>query len=102
MLRINRVMLSNDDRPVTESSRIAAGCIATAGDRKIDLTNEAHRAVYPSAGPPVSQRSTTLAHTTLEEDDAPPIFENSDEELGYLWRKDARLEKQREIGCLRT
>jgi hypothetical protein len=101
-LRVIPVTLSNNDGPVAESSRTAAGRVATAGDCEIDLTDEAHRAADPSAGPLVSQLSATLVHPTPQEDDAPPIFENSDEELEYLWRKDDRLEKQREIKHLRT
>jgi hypothetical protein len=101
-LRIAPVTSSNDDGPGAESSRTAVSRAARASDRKIDLTDEAHRAVDSSAGPPVSQWSATLAHHTPEEDAAPPTFENSDEELEYLRREDARLEKQREIECLRT
>ena len=101
-MRVIPVTSSNDDGPVAESRRTAAGRVATAGDCEINLTDEAHGAADPSAGPPVSQRSATLAHPTPEEDDAPPTFENSDEELEYLRREDARLEKQRKIERLRT
>jgi hypothetical protein len=75
---------------------------ATASDRKIDLANEAQRAAAQSAGLPVSQWSAMLAHPTPREDDAPSTFKNSDEELKYLWREDARLEKQRKTECLWT
>jgi hypothetical protein len=75
------VTSSNNDRPVTESSCTFAGCAATASDCEIDLTDEAHSATDPSAGPLVSQRSATLAHPISEEDDALLTLENSDEEL---------------------
>jgi hypothetical protein len=73
-----------------------------AGDSKIDINDEAHRAADPPAGPLVNLPSTTLAHPTPEEDDAPPTFDDADDELKYLWRKDARLEKQRKIKRLNT
>jgi hypothetical protein len=85
-----------------ESSRTSADCAATAGDRKIDLTDEAGRAVDSAVGPLVSQRSATLAQPTPKEDDVHPTFENSDDELEYLQHEDACLEKQRTIECLRT
>jgi hypothetical protein len=43
-----------------------------------------------------------LGHPTPEEGEAPLLFENSDEELEYLRREAARLEKQREIKRLGT
>ncbi len=46
-----------------------------------------------SAGPPVNQRSATLAYSTSKEDDAVPTFENFDVELEFLQREEARFEK---------
>jgi hypothetical protein len=100
--RIDLVILSNDNGPIAESSRTAAGHAATASDREIDLTDEAYRAADPPACPPVSQQSATLAHLTPEEDDALPTFKNFDEKFEYLQREDARLEKQHKIEHLRT
>jgi hypothetical protein len=91
-----------DDEPIAESSRGPARRAATAGDPEVYLTKEApSRAADHSAGPPVTQCSATLGHPTPEEGEA-PLFENSDDELEYLRRKDARLEKQCEIERLRT
>jgi hypothetical protein len=90
-------VLPNDEL-IAESSRGPAGRAATTGDHEVDLTNEAPpRAADPSAGPPISQCSATLGNPTPEEGDALPAFENSDEELEYWRREDARLEKQREL-----
>ncbi len=101
-LHVAPITSSNDDGLGTESSRTAASRAARAGNHEIDLTNEAHRAADPSAGPLVSQQSTTLALHTPEEDGALPTFESSDEELEYQRREDARLEKQRKIKDLCT
>jgi hypothetical protein len=101
-LRIILVTLFNNDGPVAESSRTATGHTATASDQEVDLTDDAHRAVAPSAGPLVSQLSATLAHPTPKEDDAPRTLENFDEMLEYLWRKDSCLEKQHKIEHLCT
>jgi hypothetical protein len=74
-----------------------------ASDHEVDLTDEAPpMAADPSAGPPISQRLVTLGNPTLEEGDALPAFENSDEELMYWRREDARLEKQHELKRLRN
>jgi hypothetical protein len=97
-----QVTLSNHNRLVAESSSTAAGCVATAGKFELDLTDKAHTAADPFASPPVSKQSDTLEHSTHEEDDAPPTFENSDEELEYLWCKDACFEKQHKIEILCT
>jgi hypothetical protein len=97
------VPVAASDEPIAESSCGPARRAATAGDPEVDLTDEApSRAADYSAGPPVTQRSATLGHPTPKEGEAPPLFENSDEELEYLRREDARLEKQREIERLRT
>jgi hypothetical protein len=91
-----------DDEPIAESSRGPARCAATAGNPEVDLTDKVpSRAADHPAGPQVTQRSATLGHLTSEEGEA-PLFENSNEELEYLQRKHAHLEKQREIECLRT
>ncbi len=52
--------------------------------------------------PPVSrgQRPATLAHPTPKKGDAPPTFENFNEELEYLRCKEARLEKQHKLKSL--
>jgi hypothetical protein len=73
-----------------------------AGDPEVDLTDEApSRAADHSASTPVTQRFATLRHPIPEEGEA-PLFENSDEELDYLRRKNTRLEKQRKIERLRA
>jgi hypothetical protein len=61
------------------------------------LTDEAPTAIDLSASPPVSQRSSILAHPVSEEENALPTFENSNRVLEYLLRKDAHLEKQCKI-----
>jgi hypothetical protein len=54
-----------------------------------------------SAIPLVIQRSAMLEHLTHNEGEA-PFFKNLDDEQEYLWRKNARLENQHEIECLRA
>ncbi len=66
------------------------------------LTDEAPTAIDLSASPPVSQRSSILAHPVSEEENALPTFENSNRVLEYLLRKDAHLEKQCKIERLWT
>jgi hypothetical protein len=54
MLHIISVVLAGD-KPIAESSRGPARCTATAGEHKIDLTDEApSRAMDNSAGPRVT------------------------------------------------
>jgi hypothetical protein len=85
-----------------ESSHTPTSCVATASHHKINLAKKVYRAADPSAGPLASQRSATLAYLTPKEDNAPPNFENSEEELKYLRREDAYVEKQHEVEPLRT
>jgi hypothetical protein len=90
------------NKPIAESSRSPARCTATAGNPEADLTDEApSRAVDYFAGPLVTLCFVTLGHCTSEEGEA-PLFKNWDNELEYLPRKNARLEKQRKIKCLRA
>jgi hypothetical protein len=73
-----------------------------AGNLKVDFTDEApSRAADHSTRPSVTQRSTTLRNPTPKKGEV-LLFENLDEELDYLQRENACLEKQREIERLRT
>ncbi len=90
------------DELITESICGPARRAATAGDPKANLINKVpSRAMDYSAIPLVIQRSAMLEHLTHNEGEA-PFFKNLDDEQEYLWRKNARLENQHEIECLRA
>ncbi len=87
------VTLSNNIRPVAESSLAATGCVAMAGNSKIDPIDEAQRVAELSAGYSIGHRSATLIHPTPIDDNTPTVFENSVEELEYLRHEDAYSER---------
>ncbi len=67
---------------------------AMANDPEVDLTDEAFsRSADPSASPPVTKHSATREHSTCKEGEAPLLFKSFDEELHYLRRIHAGLEK---------
>jgi hypothetical protein len=100
-LYIILVTLSNDEL-IAESSHSSARRTATAGNPEVNCPNIAPpRAVDHSPCSPITKHRATLGHPVPEESNA-PLFENSGEELDYLWHKYAPLEKQRPIKRLRT
>ncbi len=63
-----------------------------ARNRIIDCADELHRAAHLFAGSLVSKLSTMGAHPSLEDDDVPPTFQNSEENLKYLGLEDTCFE----------
>jgi hypothetical protein len=73
------------DKLITQGSRSPAKRDATAGDPEVDLTSKApSRAVDYSASILVTQRSAKLGRPTSEKGEE-LLFENTSEELEYLW-----------------
>jgi hypothetical protein len=82
---------------VAESIRGPARRATIAGNINVDPTIEAlSMAADYSTSLSVTQCSTMLGHATPEDGEV-LLFENSDIELEYLWRKNTCLDKQCKI-----